>query len=285
VLAWEPTNGQAVHLRMECLRQLGRDYAAIQVGREYLADPTSASQPQLPAVRATLKQVQAEYLEKQMGVAKRLLMEKDYKEAYRILAHLAGLFPENGESRYLIVLLFRQMGKGEMAMNRGEEYLADNRVVFGEFREKLAAILSDIQRETASADNAGKTRLAAMDLAPKGIDLSTAEGISDLLRTELHRTGRFVVIERSEMKMVLEEQAVQMSGCVEAACAVQIGKLIAARKIVVGSVMRLGDTIILNARVVDVEKGTVDKADKATAKGLEEVPGAVADLARRLAAD
>ncbi len=51
------------------------------------------------------------------------------------------------------------------------------------------------------------------------------------------------------MNSILQEQEFQASGCTENECAVQIGKLLSTRKILVGTVNQLGATININARM------------------------------------
>ena len=130
----------------------------------------------------------------------------------------------------------------------------------------------------------GKIRLAILDLDPVGVDQITALTVSDLLRTELFNTGLFMVIERQEMTSILKEQEYQMSGCTSTECAVQIGKLLSANKILVGTVNKLGKSFIINARIVNVEKGTMEFGDKAKVSSLDELDKGCEIFARKLAA-
>src|SRR5208337_4437438 len=82
-----------------------------------------------------------------------------------------------------------------------------------------------------------KMRLAVMDLTAKGkMSKVTAAAISDLLRSDIVDTGRFVVVERSQMESIFKEQGLQMTGCTDSSCAVEIGKLVSANKIILGEV-------------------------------------------------
>ncbi len=128
-----------------------------------------------------------------------------------------------------------------------------------------------------------KMRLAILDLQPKNVSTPTASMVSDLLRTELFNTGLFMVVERGEMKSVLKEQGFQMSGCTETECAVEVGRLLSARKILVGTIGKLGERYIINARIVDVEKGVMEFGDKASAKSEGDLEGAVTEFANKLA--
>lgn len=126
-------------------------------------------------------------------------------------------------------------------------------------------------------------RIAILDLQPVGVSELTAKTVSDLLRTELFNTGLFIVIEREQMTSVLKEQGFQQSGCTETECAVQVGKLLSAHKVLVGTVNKLGTSFIINARIIDVEKGTMDFGEKAVVESEEKLPNGCEEFARKLA--
>ncbi|MBU1078273.1 MAG: CsgG/HfaB family protein [Spirochaetes bacterium] len=130
---------------------------------------------------------------------------------------------------------------------------------------------------------AEKMRIAIMDLQAMDVSKNTARAVSELIRTELFNTGYFRVVERSEMNSILKEQGLQFTGCTETECAVQVGKLLSARKILVGSVSKLGTSFIINARIVDVERGEMEFGDKAKAESESELDKAVERFARKLA--
>jgi len=127
-----------------------------------------------------------------------------------------------------------------------------------------------------------KMRLAILDLNPEKVDASTARMVSDLLRTELFNTGLFRVIERKEMEAILKEHELLISGCIETECAVEIGKLLSARKMLVGTVGKLGEKYFINARIVDVELGEIEFADSAKAESEGDLDIAVKEFAQKL---
>lgn len=55
------------------------------------------------------------------------------------------------------------------------------------------------------------------------------------------------------MQKILSEQNLVMTGMVDTGSATQIGKLLGAKVIITGSVMRLGAMFEINARMVDVK--------------------------------
>jgi len=109
-----------------------------------------------------------------------------------------------------------------------------------------------------------KSCLAVLDFQAKGIPSKTAEMASEWLRTEIINTQTFEVVERSEMQRIFKEQALSMTGVVDIDKAVKAGKLLSARKILIGSISQFYGKIIIDGRLIDVEKGTAKFAHKET---------------------
>jgi TolB-like protein len=103
--------------------------------------------------------------------------------------------------------------------------------------------------------NAAKMSIAVMDFQAKGIDTAIAQNVSELIRGEMINAGIFIVIERAQMGQILKEQGFQQTGCTDVSCAVEIGKILSANKMLVGSVMKIATSIIISGRVVDVQSG------------------------------
>lgn len=100
--------------------------------------------------------------------------------------------------------------------------------------------------------------VAVNDLAAQGVSATDAAIIGDRLRAEMVATGRFRVMERSEMDKILKEQAFQESGvCDQSECAVQIGKLLSVDRMVVGSVGKIGELFSMQVRLLDVQTGEI----------------------------
>jgi len=123
-----------------------------------------------------------------------------------------------------------------------------------------------------------KPRIAVLDFSPKNVSVDTAGMVSDLIRTEIFNTGLFQVVERTEMEKILKEQSFQMAGCTETSCAVEAGRLLSAKKILVGSVGRLGTKYLISGRMVDVELGEIEYAYSVYSQSEEEITQAVKDF-------
>jgi len=89
----------------------------------------------------------------------------------------------------------------------------------------------------------------------EGIDVSESEAhaLTQRLTTEMIALEVYQVLERTEMKRLLEEQKFQYSGCVDMKCAIQIGKMIGAKYMVLGSISKLGTIYSIDARLINVE--------------------------------
>ena len=89
----------------------------------------------------------------------------------------------------------------------------------------------------------------------EGIDVSEnqARALTKRLTSEMIALEVYQVLERSEMKRLLEEQKFQYSGCVDMKCAVEIGKMLGAKYMVLGSISNLGSTYSIDARLINVE--------------------------------
>lgn len=106
---------------------------------------------------------------------------------------------------------------------------------------------------------------------------------SDILVTELVKSGKFIVVERDRMEKILAEQKLQGGGLIDPATAVKVGQVMGLEAIVVGSVSQFGvkkegsDYLItqskrqvadvtVDIRLVDVQSGQVILAD--SGKGM-----------------
>ncbi len=92
------------------------------------------------------------------------------------------------------------------------------------------------------------------------------------------------VIERSMMKEILKEQAFQMSGCTNNECAVEVGQLLGVRKMVTGTVGKIGSLFSISLRLVNVSTGKIEQTAAIEIKGsiedvlVQGIPDAVKGL-------
>ncbi len=128
-----------------------------------------------------------------------------------------------------------------------------------------------------------KPRTAVIPFNAVGVSETESVTASSLFETALVQTDAFLVIEQNQMKEILEAQAFTLSGCTDESCAVEIGKLLAAEQIVLGSFSSLGSGYILNAKIIDVTLGQNIKAEKVSFASLDELSDSADLLAYKLA--
>ena len=150
-----------------------------------------------------------------------------------------------------------------------------------------AAACSSTPKKTETAESvipkeSPKIRIAVLDLKPDGIPVSEARKLSELIRTEIINTGKYVVIERSQIDLLLKEHGFTQTGITDDTSAVKLGKILAAQKILIGTAMRLGESIVITGRVVDIEKGIAEHAARVAVKKEEEMIYSVSEFISQL---
>ena len=101
--------------------------------------------------------------------------------------------------------------------------------------------------QIAQQTKAGKTRVAVLDFDFSAINNPSylsyfggdARGVSDILVNQLVKTGKYSVIERSQIEAILQEQDLGASGRVDASTAAQIGRLLGVQTVIFGSVTQM----------------------------------------------
>jgi hypothetical protein len=100
--------------------------------------------------------------------------------------------------------------------------------------------------------------LAVSQLTASGVTKEEAASLTDALRSELGKSGKYQVMERGQMEEVLKEQGFQQSGaCDETNCAVEMGKILSVRYMVLGNIGMVGKTYTLSVRIVDVQTAKI----------------------------
>lgn len=122
--------------------------------------------------------------------------------------------------------------------------------------------------------------VAVLDFTVSGVSAGEGGLFADMLTSHLVGTGAFRVIDRSERDEILKEIEFSVADCSDESCQLEVGRLLAASRIVVGSIGTLGDVVLVSLRLLDVETG------EALAGISEKYPSlaALAGDGRRLAA-
>jgi len=139
--------------------------------------------------------------------------------------------------------------------------------------------------EDGKGEKKSLPKLAVLELKPgPGVPKTVTRILSDLIRTGIVKSRLFVVIDRDSIAVIMKEQAFQQSGCTETSCAIQIGRLLAADKMLIGTVNRAGKKFIINGNIVDVGKGKIDFAEFGAFNSVGEIEKGAEEYSRRIAA-
>ena len=129
--------------------------------------------------------------------------------------------------------------------------------------------------------------IAIIDFEGINVSEGDAKALTQRLTTEMIELGLYQVLERSEMKRLLEEQKFQYSGCVDTKCAVELGKMLGAKYMVVGTISHIGKTFSIDSRLISVESGeaygsgkyeTNSSVDKLIKYGMQSVAYQLCEL-------
>ena len=80
-----------------------------------------------------------------------------------------------------------------------------------------------------------KPVVTVLDFGIKNIPEAEGEIVVDYLASAIFRTGCFNVIDRSQRQTLLTELEFSQSDCTDEACQIEIGRMLAANQIVVGT--------------------------------------------------
>lgn len=117
----------------------------------------------------------------------------------------------------------------------------------------LLAISMGVRSARAEATNQ-KELVAVLDMQAVGATAAQASALTDRFREALFNSGRYVLVDRSQMKAILSEQAFQQTGCTSKECAVKVGRILGVRKIVTSKISRPEAGLwLLSAQMTDVE--------------------------------
>jgi TolB-like protein len=125
---------------------------------------------------------------------------------------------------------------------------------------------------------AAKQTVAVLDFESIGSEDYLGKAVAEIMRTELVGTDRFRVVERAQIKQALTEQTLQLSGTIDTESAVQLGKLLGADQIIVGSVVKIGSAYTINSRMIDVKTGEARLGRNVTGNDLNLLTSLSRDL-------
>ena len=124
-----------------------------------------------------------------------------------------------------------------------------------------------------------KPVLSVLDFTATGISAAEAKVFTDVLSTYIVRTGTCQLIDRKQRETILEHIEFSYSQCADESCQLEIGRLLSASQLVVGSIGQIGGWLVVTVRLVDVPTGQTLGSVSEKYLSLEALIDAIAALA------
>jgi len=112
----------------------------------------------------------------------------------------------------------------------------------------------------------------------EGEEHNLSAAITDTFTNDLAASPKLRLVERAQLRHAEEQLGLSQTGMIDPQNAPQLGKMVAANKVVVGSFHVVGTAVSINAHLVDVESGAIDPGMVASVQG--NIAGRVSDVFR-----
>jgi TolB-like protein len=114
----------------------------------------------------------------------------------------------------------------------------------------------DLLSKFSLPSSSGKIKrheIAILDFESIGIGLDEVKVLTKRLTSEIISLDIYKVLDLSLLNRRLRKQNYEYSVCSTSSCAMDIGKLIGVKYVVVGSISKIGETYSVDSRMIDVE--------------------------------
>ncbi len=133
------------------------------------------------------------------------------------------------------------------------------------------------------SDDSNVIKIAVLDISSRtkieGVD---KEFLTERLQIELSKYRRLRIVERLEIKKIIEEQKLQLSGIAEKDAS-KIGGISGAQKIVTGSLTEVDDRYFLIIKVIDTTTSELDFVDQISGDSASELSDKIRTISRNIA--
>lgn len=104
-----------------------------------------------------------------------------------------------------------------------------------------------------------KIKLAVIELKSLGVDSNMGVLLTEKLRNDLFAIKTVEVLNREDMKHVLDERDMAESECESETCVMQLGRLAGVSKMITGSVGKLGNSMTITIKCINMQTGANEK--------------------------
>jgi tetratricopeptide (TPR) repeat protein len=224
-------------------------------------------------------------------------MTADYPRAMADLNRAVELAPGDSFPYASRGQVYREMGELDKALADFDQAIEiDPEYKWAKDRRtELYAELGGADEEPAGESTGGSAAGAAaapptgplplitvLDFSIENIPKSDGRLIVDLVFSALVSARRYRVLDRGQRDNILKEVEFSLSICSDEKCQLEVGRLLAADKIVVGSLGKVGQRYILNTKMLDVRTGEALSSAYKVFPTLEELVDGTEEVALTL---
>lgn len=120
-------------------------------------------------------------------------------------------------------------------------------------------------------DIEAQERLAVFDFnVTSGMTDETAVTLTNRFRNAMAQEGQFTMVERSAIEQVLQEQRFSVSDIADPDNAPELGRLLTARKLIVGDIGKVGQTYSIFVRLIDAQTGSIERSETLEYRGPQD---------------
>lgn len=116
-----------------------------------------------------------------------------------------------------------------------------------------------------------RPRISVLDFAASGISVAEVRVFVDYVSSHIVDIGKYRVIDRMQRDAILREIEFSQADCADEKCQLEIGRMLSAAHIVVGSIGKVGARYLLNIKLIEVETGETLKAGSEKYNSIEDL--------------
>jgi len=119
----------------------------------------------------------------------------------------------------------------------------------------IAGIVLVLTNQTTFGQS--KPSVAVLHIDTRGLGYEP-DAMGHLVRLELEKLNLYEVVDRYDVDYLIKKNQIDVAGCYGKICLVEIGKQLKVNKMFSGSVEMMGEKIIIQLRLVDVQAGVIE---------------------------
>ncbi len=150
-------------------------------------------------------------------------------------------------------------------------------------KDRRRDVIDDRDGTGSSSEAGGQAEgplpvVAVLDFRIENIAPSDGKLIQDLLASALIQTRSYRVLDRSQQENILREIERSLSACTDESCQIEIGRMLSADRILVGSLGKVGQRYVISAKMLDVRSGEALASSSKVYMSLEELVEGCAEI-------